>query len=349
MVAKRIGEATNPGPKVTIGFINPTALHGKVEHIKALAFDIVCTAENSATSYAILHLEKKLRACGYRQIWSPPVPPLNPKHQIDHAIRGQASGVSIHSKFPIRSTRMKATQAIDNTRLVSAIVQLGSIRFHIISIYGYPKCLPQANYKTNALMQVAAELVDQVGLPSMIVGDFNCPLEDLQAYGWFQAQGYRSTSELHLAKYSEEMPPTCRDTTTHDQFLIHPVFQPWITEVKVDKQKHFNDHDPVVVTMQFPTEIPPKQRWRQPDTWSTMEPQQEFIAAHFDHCKPDPTQNTLEQLLPAWQGCGKRCPSSIEATTSTTTSEISCNRTSKQASREVATSKAGNPSRAPPI
>lgn len=216
--------------------MSPTALHNKVDQIRQLNLDTVCTAENSVTSYARSHLDRKLQQMGYRQIWSPPVEPLNQKHRLETAVRGQASGVRIHSKFPARPARNHAVLSIDSTRLIGALVQVGHIRFLVIFFFGYRKCLLDAKNRTSFLLQAAAEIIDQTGLPALVAGDYNCPVRELAAHSWFSAQNYRTTGELYMEKYGEEMPKTCRESTTHDHILLHPRFHDWIQSIVVDKK-----------------------------------------------------------------------------------------------------------------
>ena len=185
-IARRVGEAMNPGPPKSpegcytkIVFVNPTAVNKKVSTLLEMKADIYCLAETSATLLVQQAVTTEFRSVDFTSLWSPPVPPHAATTREDAAFRGSATGVSLHSTWPIRSSRIEISPDIDPLRLVSGIIELGPVHVHLITIYGYPKPHRDAFVKTDQLLAAAARLADAVGLPAIIVGDFNHPPEKL--------------------------------------------------------------------------------------------------------------------------------------------------------------------------
>lgn len=284
----RIGEAKNPGPvppnshTVNLGLVNPTAILNKQEALKNLGCGILTCSENSATKTTQHIMNSSLRQLGFTQVWSPPVAAHLSTQREEGARRGMASGVSCHSIYPIRASRVTINPELDPTRIVSSIVQIGSWALHLIVIYGYPSCLPQSRTKTEALLQEAARLESVIRLPTIICGDFNHHPRYLNTAQTLSALRYQTTEEIHLQLYGKPMPKTCRGKTCHDQMLIHPTLVPLVISVQVNQEKTFHDHDPVIIQLQFPMEQPTYYTWTMPAPFFPYEPNPTYVANHFD-------------------------------------------------------------------
>lgn len=131
-----IGEASNPGPgPFKIAVVNPTAVLGKIADICTLQAHVVTLSENSATKSVQVESSQTWRNHGFKTIWNTPVAAHTWAFKEDEARRGQASGVSIHSRLPIRNARIPISDSIDQTRLVSAVIQCGQWPIHVVAIY----------------------------------------------------------------------------------------------------------------------------------------------------------------------------------------------------------------------
>ena len=283
--ACRLGEAKNPGPDsipFKIGVINPTAVHNKHDDIQKLQCHIYALSENSATTTVQIETERKFRTAGIKSVWSPPVAP-HAACTYDTAKRGQASGVSIHSHYQISPSPMTIEDNLDSTRLVSSIVHIGPWHIQVIVLYGLPSCHPRARDMTNQLLLQAGKQALKVKLPSLIMGDFNHPPKSLRAMMGLAKQGFQTTQEIYQKMYGDNMPPTCRDTTCNDQMIIHPDLLPFVDSIEVDKSKIFSDHDPVLCTFQLPGNLPENHTIKHPATWTTFDPQKEYISIAFEH------------------------------------------------------------------
>ena len=239
--ATQVGEASNPGPDpFKFEIVNPTAVLGKIDDICPLKTHVVALSENCATKSVQLETSQSWRNKGYKSIWSAPVATHTWSFKEDEANRGQASGVSLHSQIPIRNTRIPLSEELDQTRILSAIVQCGKWPIHIITIYGYPQCQRDSQNKTNQLLLEAANHAEQSRLPAIIVGHFNVPCTELST-----TQGYQTIEQIYCQLYGCEMPFTCRAATRPDQALVHPKILPYISYIEVNKTKVVPDHDPV--------------------------------------------------------------------------------------------------------
>ena len=287
-IARRVGEAMNPGPTKSpegcytkIVFVNPTAVNKKVSTLLEMKADIYCLAETSATLLVQQAVTTEFRSVDFTSLWSPPVPPHAATTREDAAFRGSATGVSLHSTWPIRSSRIEISPDIDPLRLVTGIIELGPIHVHLITIYGYPKPHRDAFVKTDQLLAAAARLADAVGLPAIIVGDFNHPPEKLYAGRALSQQGYQTTADLHEKIHHQKMPNTCREATCNDQAFLHPDLLPFVNTLSVNKTKAFGDHDPVEITLDIPFRRQCKQIFKSPKTWIHYEPEKHRVAHHF--------------------------------------------------------------------
>ena len=290
MTAIRIGEAKNPGPPIqsndkfslTCGLINPTAVRGKEQQLVDLDCHVFGLAENSATSYIQRTSSNQFWKHGFKSVWSPPVAAHQHVLREEEAKRGLASGVSVHSCLPCRPSRVHMPEHIDHTRLVSAIVQIEHWHLHIIVIYGYPSCHQQSRKRTNELLSVALELMAGVNMPTIIMGDFNWPLHQLPSASYLFSQGFENLADIYSSHYGEDMPYTCREVTRNDQILLSSHLSPLVRFARVDKQKQFHDHDPVIFQLELPLCQPIVSYWHLPTSWINYEPDVEKVAEHFE-------------------------------------------------------------------
>ena len=312
--AVRIGEAQNPGPNnLSCGhhtkmiFANPTAVNKKVPTLLELQPDILCLAETSATQLVQQASTAEFRSQDFASLWAPPVPPHAATIHESAAFRGAATGVSIHAKWPLRPSRIDMPAEIDPLRFISGIVEIGIFKMHIITLYGYPKPQRDAHIKTDKLIAAAARAADEVGLPTIIIGDFNHPPEKIPAVRSLKQIGYLTTADLYQQLYNQEMPKTCREATCNDQAILHPDLIPYISQIRVDKDKLFGDHDPVELLLKIPEVRPCKQILRTPKTWTQYEPEKfrvedNFISFAKEHSLPleSPDQTLTPDALKLW-------------------------------------------------
>jgi len=310
--ACRIGEADNPGPAAIsykIGLINPTSVYNKQDDIQSLQCHTYALSETSATASVQAEMDFKFRQMGFRSAWSPPVAP-HLACTYDTAKRGQASGVPVHSHFPLTRMELNLDDSIDATRIISTVVHVGPWYINIIVLYGIPSCHAKSREVTDQLLYQAGLQAAKSKLPSLIIGDFNHPTHLLRSMATLSLQGYRSTSDLYENMYGTTMPYTCRESTCNDQMIVHPDLIPFLEQIQVDKQKLFSDHDPVLCTFQLPGEILPTKFIKHPSTWTSFDPDPKYVAIAFAHyakkkglpilSEDDNNLGNLDEALTQW-------------------------------------------------
>eukprot|EP00438_Fugacium_kawagutii_P030624 Skav219540 [mRNA] locus=scaffold556:77175:84289:- [translate_table: standard] len=236
------------------------------------------------------------KAKGYDTVWSQPAPPHTGTAVDEGTKRGMATGVSIHSLVPLRPSRTQLPDDVPATRITSAILHWGLMQIHCIAIYGYPSTTPQARQNTDVLMQAAATITHQVGLPTIVAGDFNMPLDGFPAFQFFEHRGFRSTKQLFPSIMNTEMPMTCRGTTCNDQILFDPVLLPYISSMQVDQLGPFHDHSPVIVDLTLPIEPVKHFVWSLPQSWVPYLQEPEKADDYFAQNQSEHYLNTPEQL-----------------------------------------------------
>ena len=275
--AVRVGEASNPGPgelhsSVRLTQVNPTSVYQKSDLLMTQG-DVVLCAETSATQAVQIQEKAVLRKLGYATVWSPPQPAQRHTIQATEDLRGKAAGLMVMSKFPVRAAHHSEPLAMWRAgRYLRSFLTIGSLTVQIVQIYGYPSCHADSRYMTNELCRHACAEAMQLDMPTLYAGDFNHPPASLPALQVLLAKGYTSSQQLYGRLYQREQPPTCRDATYNDGFLLCPTFVHWVRSITVEEQYLFADHTPVQLDIQFPVEMPTRYIWRLPQSWTAYAP-----------------------------------------------------------------------------
>lgn len=70
-------------------------------------------------------------------------------------------------------------------------------------------------------------------MPFIISGDFNQRIQNLTAWKAFQQLHCVEGFDLALQKFHKELPPTCRNSTRFDSFIVHPIIAEMIVDMWV--------------------------------------------------------------------------------------------------------------------
>lgn len=185
-VGIRIGEAKNPGPETsfTISLVNPTSILTKSQDIAELHSDVVALSETSATSNVQHQFRQAMKSLGHASLFSGPVDSQKQRTDGLTSDRGLAAGTALVARVPMRKYHpvRSITDHLD-TRIQTAMVQLGATSILTVVIYGFQQNLPQAKQKTNQLLTEAVEILFDHKGPSMILGDFNHDPDDIAVLG----------------------------------------------------------------------------------------------------------------------------------------------------------------------
>ena len=297
LLSTRVGEADNPGPDqppgVCISAFNPTSVHQRSAHLSQCG-DVVLLSETSATKQVQKNEKHALRALGVRSVWSPPVEPHKNSDESATSLRGASRGTACLSRYPIRETRDEFPAAWSETgRISECYVQIGAVQIRIITLYGFVKGTPNGLSMTNFLLEAATQRMLLNRTPTIIGGDLNRSVDSLKAWIPLRNKGF---VEIHEFAASATTEPTCVSRkvdgpgTRHDTLLVDPRLVPFITHVRVDKEKAISVHRPVQAFFQLPSEQLKSTRWRLPKDFAGlgMSPAQLDTAYAEAQIKPSP-------------------------------------------------------------
>lgn len=294
MLGTRLGEARHPGP-TRIALVNPTSIVSKISQFDALAHqhqvDIVCASETSAATKAQRLFARQARAtCGYKSLWSAPVPCQFDRSDGDISLRGRAAGVGVFSRLPCRHALQTISEEVLSTaRLVHTIHTIGNQQFQVITLYGLAEHSQEADSQTDHLLRNALIAADYMRLPTIIAGDFNCNLFSLPCQQLLRAKHFSDLKQQHDRIYGLPVPPTCRETTHPDNALLCPQMVSWLTHIEVLADPLFDTHKVVIFSLDVPGQSTQISRLVLPQSWIEFPIQEKFIASNYESLgsKPD--------------------------------------------------------------
>ena len=296
----RIGEAKNPGPfgernMCNFGITNPTSIGNKqsdyLELMQKYHIDVVSCSETSATDEIQKKLSKAFRSQQINCVWSNPVAPQTQKLNFQPSKRGKAGGTALITTYASRNCWNKLeTKWHESGRLLHVVLQLGSLWIQCLVVYGLPSSIAGSKDFNNALVSHAISCSRVIPIPSVIMGDFNMNVHELQDFGQLFDDGFRSLQQIHEHLYGRPMDKTCKEATIPDTAILHPLLADRVSQVMVLKEGWFDAHHPVFFSIQIPTHQLFVKKIRMPDSWADL---------------PITTQD-LEQTAPcALQQCGQ--------------------------------------------
>ena len=296
-----VGQAANPGPpappagQVRWVHVNPTAINGKTSMLQQLQAGIICCSETSATAPVQVETTKAFRTMGYSSVWSQPAAPHRISDNPAPEVRGKATGLSLHSYFPIRKAASDPNSLYHQaSRLLRSFVSIGSIVIQVVQMYGYPRPANDAKEATEKLAQAACSEAFELNMPTILVGDFNHPPTSLPSLQVLLDHGYKTTEQLYQEFYQEQQPPTCRGATRNDAFLLSKHIVPWIKEVFVQPHAEFADHAPIGVTMRVPREALTRTILRRPHSWLERAPDAQILRDTYEKMHQQGPPDTFE-------------------------------------------------------
>ena len=285
--AIRVGEASNPGP-LRLAITNPTAILKKVGDLVEFGANVLCVAETSATLITQQQVSKSfLNACS-RSFWSLCAQSQFESQDDRPSFRGEAVGSAIFSNVPCRSTRVSIPDALWNSaRFSSAIVRLHQTDVLIISVYGFAGVgKNQRGVKMNDLLLTYIwDIVQKVGLPFIIAGDFNEPPKNLPIFRYFADVGAFELHSWYRNRFHQQLEPTCRGATFNDTAIFHPWFASFISHVEVNHELKFDAHSPVFIDVDFQLPSEMGIQWKIPQCWAPFAPPKQDIADTFQDCQ----------------------------------------------------------------
>ena len=257
------GEATNPGPPLTIQFCNPTGLRGKEEILYNGPRGIHNVAETHLATPGLQAVCQTLRSwaqADQRQLRLLPgqAVPLRARSLTT----GTWSGVWQSADMPCNRVNLQWPQQEQLLgRAQAANFRFGNNQILGVVIHAWTPgpTWPKARIATEQLLQFLTEqVVHGASGCRYISGDFNGSEDDYPILqSWLQA-GWREVQELHFARNGDEAQPTCKGSTSPDKLYVSPELAARFQHCCV--VDNFADHSSIWAHFDFP-DMPDVQTW----------------------------------------------------------------------------------------
>ena len=277
--ACRIGEATNPGPHLTITVSNPTSVNGKEEHYSNLPGQVHCISETALTQSMLDETTSKFRRHGFRCHWGAFVPGHRTNKCGIQTRRGMSSGVAILTKsVASRMCLHKMPSQWNSTcRLTECMIRVRSVDVKIICLYGFQSSAVDARAHTNALLIAALNRSQTFNGPCCIGGDFNFKPNNLESWSIAQSLGFHDLTQLSETRFPHKIFPTCKDSTNHDTLLVNTPLLHRFTDVEVHIDRKFDAHAPISFTFDLPIDGVYRTVWKMPCDISSLDLDKSFF------------------------------------------------------------------------
>ena len=255
----RFGEASNPGPPrasslVTLAVCNPTTILDKEWQLQQIQADVLIASETSANAQVQQIMTSKLRGLGFRCLWGAPTETRHHAATGKAMLRSYALGVALFSKLPCRPPVQPLPAPMDlSCRLTEAFVRLHCLEVKVITIYGVPRCLPEAAAKNDLLLAWAYQRATLSCVPAIVAGDFNtCPTE-LPSWQAFQGLGWVELGAFASLVHNVHLPCTCKGSTRYATFLLPPSLFQFFSSADALADEHlFDSHAPMRLHLRMP-------------------------------------------------------------------------------------------------
>lgn len=264
MMLCRVGEATNPGPPVSIGTFNSCGVIGKCDLLADLPDGVYGISETHVSSRGMPKLQHELHCHvpGARIIHGPPLVSTSLG-----SYGGRATGVAAFSRRPVRAMTSEWDSSLWSTGRIQAVAAyLAPLWIKMGICYGYATdpYRVETMAATDALLeQLTQRIVFDSEGPRAIVGDFNHSKGQLAQFKVWQQNGFVELQTWAHQQWGQAIQPTYRQATTVDFVWVSRELLPFLTKVVVDSSL-FPDHALVRGEFEGFSSIQPVPVWRKP-------------------------------------------------------------------------------------
>ena len=273
----RFGEATHPGPSsvgssVTLAVVNPTTILDKEWQMNQVGADVLIASETSANARVQQIMSHRFRGLGFSCLWGHPTATRHHTTTGKAMLRSYALGVAAFSKLPCRPAVQPLPDHMSmSCRISECFVRLHCVEIKIISVYGVPRCLPEAAQRNNLLLAWAYQRATVSCVPALVAGDFNTCPTDLPAWQAFQGLGWVELGAFAAQVHDIHLPCTCKGATRFDTFLLPPSLFQYFSSADVLTDDHlFDSHAPMRLHLRLPGRSPPKWLWPMPRSFQGL-------------------------------------------------------------------------------
>eukprot|EP00435_Cladocopium_sp_Y103_P004570 s2426_g1.t1 len=346
----RIGEATVPGPAVSVdsflddpqwafpeipqfclGVANPSGISNKLHMLGHLPIGLWHFAETQASFHQQCQVRKHLKTISYQQernircIMGAPAA-LRP----GSVVAGSWTGVMCFGDCPLRHVpHVWPSDEYTSGRVALSVAHVGSLAVSMATVYCPAKgpTFPRAKALAEELLQpVTQTLVLSRAGPRAIVGDFNHKAGSLDQTKIWQQHGWIELQDYMFQTYGVAPQNTCKFATAPDQMWLSPELALLISNVAV--WDIFPDHAVLVAGVRVP-QLPRYQlQWRLPghipwdhldsEYWLSAPDIGPFLGTDFQHvgCPESVDQTQSTQAFRSWsQRFEERAAASLQSGT----------------------------------
>ena len=298
----RQGEASNPGPSIWVGTVNPTGIRGKEATLVDLPTGTWCITETHLSGVNMRPVIATLKKWGNdrrRRINCVPGAPLPLRARSSSA--GTWAGVLTMTDLLTRDVKVSwPSHEHQLGRAQLTQTWIGPFLMTGACVYGWAKSptWPNALRDTNRLFDF---LVQEIGMsrggPRYIAGDFNHDLDSLRGWEVLQSLGWRDSQDLANERWQQDYLMTCKGKTITDHVLLSPELVNLVEEVKTFEW--FTDHAALGVRLNVPCARSTQKIWSLPasipwddvdrDKWNSL-----------DHTMQGPEPTDLDARVERW-------------------------------------------------
>ena len=261
ITARRIGEASHPGPRdsfFALGCINPTGLNGKYAVTSGLEAGVYGVSETHLTDRGIQSFRK-----GSFSVQSP----FKLHHGATVRARpgstfsGEYTGVGFLGSFPARTAPCAWPDGLHETGRIHVVNFFIQPIWVLCGVaYGFPTCPHKTAFLLESLTQRV--VIEGVG-PRVICGDFNLEPQQVPQAAFWRTKGFIEVQDLQQRLTGRSPAVTCKGKTRKDFCWISPELQSLFVEACVD-ETFFADHSVVFARLRTPSANVPRFSWRMP-------------------------------------------------------------------------------------
>lgn len=140
----------------------------------------------------------------------------------------------------------------------------------IVTVYGLPQSHVGAQDFNNSLLALAAQRIEQVNLPAIVLGDFHADVSKLPAASLLAKMGFLHLQQLYSQMYGEVTPPTRKEATNPDTAFLAPEIASRLSAISVVQEPLFDAHKVVLFSFHTPGKGWRKQVWPKPKPFTNF-------------------------------------------------------------------------------
>ena len=190
----RVGEAKNPGPSSTpwrLQLRNIVSANAHLDELIHGADSCIAWTETSATPATQQALRKLAKRWRSMCSTSAPAPTRNLKG-IACMGRGSSTGTLCYTPKQRQQSLHRVWDSViwATGRVSDSLLHMDGFQLRVIVVYGYHCKVPNSTGLNEQLFQSVHQQATDFQIPTMVVGDFNIDLQELEAWAFAQTKSF---------------------------------------------------------------------------------------------------------------------------------------------------------------